>query len=98
MMIGSEKFGGNSWPSGGKRENAGGEICISVIIVGVAIMAILCSIVIIDVDGSAKKKLYQTTIYFDGNTIKIKGLTSKILKLLRFMIAANSDYLDSLLL
>ena len=26
MLIGSLKLGGNSWPSGGKRENAGGVI------------------------------------------------------------------------
>lgn len=51
IIIGSEKFGGNSWPSGGNRENVGGGMCTSFTSIGNAadatadddIIAMLCS-------------------------------------------------------
>lgn len=43
-MIGSEKFGGNSWPSGGRRENVGGGTCMSSAIIGFDVVKLSRSI------------------------------------------------------
>lgn len=55
-MIGSEKFGGNSWPSGGSRENVGGEMCTSLTRIGATIMATPCSM--IGVESANKQNKY----------------------------------------
>lgn len=55
IMIGSEKFGGNSCPSGGSRENVGGDICRSFTSIGVDIRAMLCSMLRFESEIEVKK-------------------------------------------